>query len=45
MDGEVVVQAPAYSRHQDLAGFLTAILGTYAEVWGLGGIWGAPLSG
>ncbi len=42
VDGEVVMYSPASDRHQDLARFLTTVLGIYAETYGLGVIRPAP---
>ncbi|MFN4217968.1 MAG: Uma2 family endonuclease [Candidatus Bipolaricaulia bacterium] len=42
VDGEVIVLSPASSRHQDLSGFLTAILRAYVEAKQLGVVRSAP---
>ena len=42
VDGEVVMYSPASDRHQDLARFLTSVLGIYVETYGLGVIRPAP---
>jgi Uma2 family endonuclease len=42
VDGEVVMYTPASDRHQDLARFLTSVLGVYVETHSLGVIRPAP---
>ena len=42
VDGEVVMYSPASNRHQDLARFLTSVLGIYVETHSLGVIRPAP---
>ena len=42
VDGEVVMYSPASDRHQDLARFLTSVLGIYVETHSLGVIRPAP---
>jgi Uma2 family endonuclease len=42
VDGEVILLSPASNRHQDLSGFLTAILRAYAEAKQLGVVRSAP---
>jgi len=42
IDGEVVMTSPASDRHQDLARFLTSVLGIYVETHDLGVIRPAP---
>jgi len=42
LDGEVVILTPASDRHQDLSGFLAAILRLYAETRQLGAVRSAP---
>ena len=42
VDGEVVMYSPASDRHQDVARFLTSVLGIYVETRGLGVIRPAP---
>lgn len=41
-DGEVIVLTPASRRHQQLADFLTKVLGTFVEARGLGAVVSAP---
>ena len=41
-NGEVSVLSPASDRHQDLVGFLAAVLRVYTEAWGLGVVRSAP---
>jgi len=42
VDGEVVMYSPASDRHQDLARFLTTVLGIYVETYDLGVVRPAP---
>jgi len=42
VDGEVMMYSPASNRHQDLARFLTSVLGIYVETHSLGVIRPAP---
>ncbi len=42
VDGEVILLSPASNRHQDLSGFLTAILRAYVEAKRLGVVRSAP---
>jgi len=42
VDGEVMMYSPASDRHQDLARFLTSVLGIYVETHSLGVIRPAP---
>lgn len=42
VDGEVIVLTPASKRHQQLADFLTKVLGTFVEARGLGAVLSAP---
>jgi len=42
VDGEVVMYSPASNRHQDLARFLTSVLGIYVETHSLGVVRPAP---
>lgn len=42
VDGEVIMLSPASERHQDIRGFLEAILTIYAQERGLGRVLGAP---
>jgi Uma2 family endonuclease len=42
VDGEVVMYTPASDRHQDVARFLTSVLGVYVETHSLGVIRPAP---
>ena len=41
-EGEVIVLTPASKRHQQLADFLTKVLGTFVEAQGLGLLISAP---
>jgi len=41
-DGEVIMLTPASRRHQQLADFLTKVLGTFVEARGLGTVISAP---
>lgn len=42
VDGEIIMLSPASDRHQDLARFLTSVLGIYVETHDLGVICPAP---
>jgi Uma2 family endonuclease len=42
VDGEVIILTPASNQHQDLAGFLTALLRLFVEAHGLGVVRPAP---
>ncbi len=42
VEGEVIMTSPASDRHQDLAGFLTAVLRVFVESRGLGWVRSAP---
>jgi Uma2 family endonuclease len=42
IDGKVIILTPASNQHQDLAGFLTALLRLFVEAHGLGVVRPAP---
>jgi len=42
VDGEVVMVSPASERHQEIRGFLEALLSIYVQERGLGRVLGAP---